>query len=81
MAEGRRIFPARLARMHDTLLRHVDSSPLMRERLFEPLGMNDTGFTVPEAQPDRVATCYKTDFSSGEITVLEEARSEENHRR
>src|SRR4029079_19699527 len=51
-------------------------SDFMRERIFEPRGMNDTGFTVPEAQLDRVATCYKTDFSSGEITVLEEARSD-----
>jgi CubicO group peptidase (beta-lactamase class C family) len=51
-------------------------STFMRQRIFEPLGMNDTGFTVPEAQLDRVATCYQTDFSSGEITVLEEARSD-----
>jgi CubicO group peptidase (beta-lactamase class C family) len=51
-------------------------SAFMRQRIFEPLGMNDTGFTVPEADLDRVATCYKTDFSTGEITVLEEARSD-----
>jgi CubicO group peptidase (beta-lactamase class C family) len=51
-------------------------SAFMRDRIFEPLGMNDTGFTVPEAQLDRVATCYRTDFASGEITVLEEARSD-----
>jgi CubicO group peptidase (beta-lactamase class C family) len=51
-------------------------SAFMRERIFEPLGMKDTGFTVPEAKLDRVATCYKTDFSSGEISVLEEARAE-----
>jgi CubicO group peptidase (beta-lactamase class C family) len=49
-------------------------STFMRQRIFEPLGMNDTGFTVPEAHLDRVATCYKTDFSTGEITLLEEAR-------
>jgi hypothetical protein len=35
--------------------------------------MKDTGFTVPEAHLGRVATCYKTDFSTGEITVVEEA--------
>jgi CubicO group peptidase (beta-lactamase class C family) len=51
-------------------------SAFMRERIFEPLGMKDTGFTVAEAQLDRVATCYQTDFSSGEITLLEEARSD-----
>src|SRR5512138_3576005 len=61
------------------LIARVSGMPLsafMRKRIFEPLGMNDTGFTVPEAQLDRVATCYQTDFSSGEITVLEEARSD-----
>lgn len=51
-------------------------SAFLRERLFEPLGMNDTGFTVPEARLDRVATCYRTDFSSGEVTLLEEARND-----
>jgi CubicO group peptidase (beta-lactamase class C family) len=51
-------------------------STFMRQRIFEPLGMNDTGFTVPEARLDRVATCYKTDFSTGEVTLLEEARSD-----
>jgi CubicO group peptidase (beta-lactamase class C family) len=51
-------------------------SAFMRDRIFDPLGMNDTGFTLPEAKLDRVATCYQTDFASGEITVLEEARSD-----
>jgi CubicO group peptidase (beta-lactamase class C family) len=51
-------------------------SAFMRQRIFEPLGMKDTGFTVPEAHLDRVATCYKTDFSTGVVTVLEEARSD-----
>jgi CubicO group peptidase (beta-lactamase class C family) len=61
------------------LIARVAGMPLsafMRQRIFEPLGMKDTGFTVPEAQLGRVATCYKTDFSTGEITVLEEARSD-----
>lgn len=51
-------------------------SAFMRERIFEPLGMKDTGFTVPEAQLDRVATCYQTDAATGEVTVLEEARTD-----
>jgi CubicO group peptidase (beta-lactamase class C family) len=51
-------------------------SAFMRERIFEPLGMKDTGFTVPQAALHRVATCYQTDFSTGEITVLKEARNE-----
>ena len=51
-------------------------SAFMRERIFDPLGMKDTGFTVPQAQLHRVATCYQTNTSSGEITVLEEARND-----
>ena len=61
------------------LIARVAGMPLsafMRQRIFEPLGMKDTGFTVPEAHLGRVATCYKTDFSTGEITVLEEARAD-----
>jgi CubicO group peptidase (beta-lactamase class C family) len=51
-------------------------SAFMRERIFDPLGMKDTGFTVPHSQLARVATCYQTDFSNGAITILEEARSD-----
>jgi CubicO group peptidase (beta-lactamase class C family) len=61
------------------LIARVAGMPLsafMRQRIFEPLGMKDSGFTMPEAHLGRVATCYKTDFSTGEITVLEEARSD-----
>jgi CubicO group peptidase (beta-lactamase class C family) len=28
----------------------------LRERIFQPLGMKDTGFSVPEAKIDRLAT-------------------------
>src|SRR5438046_2355787 len=31
----------------------------LRERIFEPLGMKDTGFSVPAAQLDRLASCYE----------------------
>jgi CubicO group peptidase (beta-lactamase class C family) len=48
-------------------------SAFMRARLFDPLGMSDTGFTVPESQLGRVATCYQADVSTGEVTILEEA--------
>lgn len=46
----------------------------LRERIFEPLGMTDTGFFVPEAKLDRLPTCYGTNFSSPELVVLDEAR-------
>ncbi len=51
-------------------------SAFLRERLFEPLGMKDTGFAVPEGQVDRLATCYQTDPSSGEVSVLPDARAD-----
>jgi CubicO group peptidase (beta-lactamase class C family) len=38
--------------------------------------MKDTGFSVPEAELDRLATCYQTDFASGEITVIPETRTD-----
>jgi CubicO group peptidase (beta-lactamase class C family) len=41
--------------------------------LFEPLGMKDTGFHVPEAKLDRLPTCYGRDFSTGEVVVLHDA--------
>ena len=46
----------------------------LRERIFEPLGMTDTGFQVPEAKLDRLPTCYGRDVVTGKLVVLEEAR-------
>ncbi len=43
----------------------------LRERLFEPLEMRDTGFSVPEASLDRLATSYWTDPASGKLTVYD----------
>ena len=31
----------------------------LKEELFEPLGMKDTGFWVPEEKRDRLVTCYR----------------------
>jgi CubicO group peptidase (beta-lactamase class C family) len=46
----------------------------LRERIFEPLGMRDTGFFVPEAKLDRLPTCYGTDFPTPRLIVLDDAR-------
>jgi CubicO group peptidase (beta-lactamase class C family) len=46
----------------------------LHEGIFEPLGMTDTGFQVPEAKLDRLPTCYGTDMVTGKLVVLEEAR-------
>jgi CubicO group peptidase (beta-lactamase class C family) len=45
----------------------------LRERIFEPLEMRDTAFSVPEASLDRLATSYWTDPTSGKLTVYDEA--------
>ena len=39
----------------------------MRERIFEPLGMTDTAFAVPEAKLGRLATMYAADPKTGEL--------------
>ena len=46
----------------------------LRERLFEPLGMKDTGFSVPAAKIDRLATSYWTNFETGSFEVFDEAK-------
>jgi CubicO group peptidase (beta-lactamase class C family) len=46
----------------------------LRKRIFEPLGMRDTAFNVPEASLDRLATSYWTNPASGELTVYDEPR-------
>jgi CubicO group peptidase (beta-lactamase class C family) len=60
------------------LVARVSGQPLetfLRERLFEPLGMKDTSFSVPEDSLDRLATSYWTDAASGKLVVYDEARS------
>jgi CubicO group peptidase (beta-lactamase class C family) len=39
----------------------------LRDRIFAPLGMKDTGFLVPEAKLPRVATIYAWDAKSGAL--------------
>jgi CubicO group peptidase (beta-lactamase class C family) len=46
----------------------------LQERIFAPLGMKDTGFSVPQAKLDRLATCYRTAGGSGGLVVFDEAR-------
>jgi CubicO group peptidase (beta-lactamase class C family) len=46
-----------------------------QERIFEPLGMNDTGFYVPETKIERLPTCYGSDMFTGQLVVLDEARN------
>src|SRR5437867_11849830 len=46
----------------------------LRERIFAPLDMKDTAFSVPEAKLDRLATAYQTDFATGKTVLFDEAR-------
>jgi CubicO group peptidase (beta-lactamase class C family) len=39
----------------------------LRTRIFEPLGMRDTGFTMPADQTGRLPSEYMTDFSTGKV--------------
>jgi CubicO group peptidase (beta-lactamase class C family) len=44
---------------------------VLRERIFAPLGMNDTSFSVPDSKLDRLATCYWTNSATGEFDVFD----------
>lgn len=37
----------------------------LRQRIFNPLGMHDTGFSVPTGQASRLAACYAADGRGG----------------
>jgi CubicO group peptidase (beta-lactamase class C family) len=59
------------------LISRVSGKPLgqfLRERIFEPLDMKDTGFHVPESKIDRLPPCYATDMVTGRLVVLDPAR-------
>jgi CubicO group peptidase (beta-lactamase class C family) len=49
-----------------------DLPSLLRERVFEPLGMDDTGFTVPGAALSRFTTAYSPNPETGELSVLDD---------
>ena len=58
------------------LIARASGQPLgefFRERIFEPLGMKDTGFSVPKNKIARLATCYTTDAKTGELSVFDDA--------
>jgi CubicO group peptidase (beta-lactamase class C family) len=47
----------------------------LRERLFEPLGMKDTGFSVPAGNLDRFVTGYLTNPETGALELHDEPES------
>jgi CubicO group peptidase (beta-lactamase class C family) len=59
------------------LIARASGQPLetfLRQRLFDPLGMKDTSFSVPEASLDRLATSYWGYPASGQPSLYDEAR-------
>lgn len=43
----------------------------LRERIFEPLGMSDTGFHVPAGKRDRLAGCYVGNRETGALDLYD----------
>ena len=47
---------------------------LLRTRLFEPLGMNDTAFYVPSDKTERFASCYQPETGGRGLKLQDDAR-------
>lgn len=62
----------------NVLIARASGQPLeafLRTRLFEPLGMTDTGFHVPANKLDRLASCYWTNYQTGTFEVFDDAEN------
>lgn len=46
----------------------------LKERIFDPLGMRDTGFFVPPPKLGRFASCYSVNARSGALELLDDAQ-------
>jgi CubicO group peptidase (beta-lactamase class C family) len=46
---------------------------LLAQRIFEPLGMRDSGFFVPPDKVERLASFYRKDHERGSLVVVDEA--------
>ncbi len=58
------------------LIARASGQPLetfLRDRIFDPLGMPDTGFHVPTSKIARLATSYSPNFKTGALEVYDEA--------
>jgi CubicO group peptidase (beta-lactamase class C family) len=60
------------------LIRRASGQPFesfLRERIFDPLGMKDTAFSVPAEKISRLATSYWTNFQTGAFEVYDPAEN------
>jgi len=64
---GSEILGVLIARASGTTL-----GEFLRERIFDPLGMNDTAFHVPPSKLDRFATTYSRDRETGKLKVFDD---------
>ncbi len=58
------------------LIARASGQPLetfLRKRLFEPLGMQDTAFSVLTEKLERLATCYQTNPNTGTLELYDAA--------
>jgi CubicO group peptidase (beta-lactamase class C family) len=58
------------------LIARASGQPLERffsERIFEPLGMKDTGFSVPATKLDQLAACYQANPQTGALEIYDGA--------
>jgi CubicO group peptidase (beta-lactamase class C family) len=47
----------------------------LRERIFEPLGMKDTGFSVPAAKLDRLVNAYWPNAQTGALDLYDDVKA------
>jgi CubicO group peptidase (beta-lactamase class C family) len=64
---GTEILGVLIARVAGTTL-----GRFLSDRIFAPLGMKDTAFSVPEAKRDRFATCYIGDHATQSLKVFDD---------
>jgi CubicO group peptidase (beta-lactamase class C family) len=60
------------------LIERVEGKPLeavMRERVFEPLGMKDTWFRVAPPKLDRFASCYQRNSDTGALELFDDPKN------
>jgi CubicO group peptidase (beta-lactamase class C family) len=61
------------------LIARASGQPLetfLRERIFEPLGMQQTAFSVGAADLDRFTTCYATEPGTGQLRVYDQPQGQ-----
>jgi CubicO group peptidase (beta-lactamase class C family) len=64
------------------LIARASEQPLetfFRERIFEPLGMKDTSFSVPAGKQDRFVSCYSFSPQTKKLDVTDPANGQWSH--